>query len=148
MLFAVLPPAIPGISAAGGFSMMLQDRTGGRVDYLATHVSRFLAAARRRPELAGVYSAFAADVPQLFADVDREKALKLGVPINDVYNALQSFWGGVYINDFTRFGRQWRVFAQAAPEYRTQPEDVSQLYVRNVRARDGAALLRSCPCAT
>jgi HAE1 family hydrophobic/amphiphilic exporter-1 len=129
-LFAVLPPAIPGISATGGFSMMLQDRSGADVDYLATHTKRFLMAARKRPELTGVLSTFSADVPQLFASVDKEKALKLGVPLPEIYGALQTFWGGVYINDFTRFGRQWRVFAQAAPEYREKPDDLSQLYVR------------------
>jgi len=132
-LFAVQPPAIPGISATGGFSMMLQDRSGSTVDYLATHVNRFVAQARQRKELTGVLTTFSADVPQLFADVDKEKALKVGVPLSEVYAALQAFWGGVYINDFTRFGRQWRVFAQAAPEFRTQPADLAKLYVRNVR---------------
>ncbi len=132
-IFAVLPPAIPGISAAGGFSMMLQDRSGGSVDYLSTHVQRFLAAARKRPELSAVMTTFSDSVPQLYADVDKEKTLKLGVPLSEVYGALQAFWGGVYINDFSRFGRQWRVFAQAAPEYRKKPEDISQLYVRTQR---------------
>lgn len=129
-LFAVLPPAIPGISAAGGFSMMLQDRSGSSVDYLATEVARFVGEARKRPELSGVMTTFSDNVPQLFAEVDKEKALKLGVPLSQVYGALQTFWGGVYINDFTRFGRQWRVFAQAAPNYRERPDNITQLYAR------------------
>ncbi|MFT3924667.1 MAG: multidrug efflux RND transporter permease subunit [Myxococcales bacterium] len=132
-LFAVLPPAIPGISATGGFSMMLQDRSGSTVDYLATHVQRFVTEAHKRKELTGVLTTFSADVPQLFAEVDKEKALKVGVPLPEIYGALQTFWGGVYINDFTRFGRQWRVFAQAAPEYREKTDDLTQLHVRNVQ---------------
>jgi HAE1 family hydrophobic/amphiphilic exporter-1 len=130
-VFALMPPAIPGISASGGFSMMLQDRSGGSVEFLAQNVGKFLAAASKRPELAGVRPNFSPGVPQLYADVDKEKALKLGVPLSEVYGALQTFLGGAYINDFTRFGRQWRVFAQAAPEFRTSIDNLREFYVRN-----------------
>jgi HAE1 family hydrophobic/amphiphilic exporter-1 len=132
-LFALNPPAIPGMSAAGGFSMMLQDKSGGSVDFLAQNVGKFLAAASKRPELAGVRPNFSPGVPQIFAEVDKEKALKQGVPLTEVYGALQTFLGGSYVNDFTRFGRQWRVFTQAAPEYRQGVEDLREFYVRNVR---------------
>ncbi|MET0387647.1 MAG: multidrug efflux RND transporter permease subunit [Polyangiales bacterium] len=132
-LFAVLPPSIPGISAAGGFSMMLQDKGGNDYPYLAKNVGAFLAKAQKRPELAGVRPVFAPAVPQMFADVDKDKALKQGVPISEVYAALQTFLGGAYVNDFTRFGRQWRVFMQAEPSYRMSPQDVGKFYVRNVR---------------
>ena len=130
-VFAVAPPAIPGISATGGFSMMLQDRAGGAYDELARNVTRFVAEARKRPELANVRANFSPSVPQLFADVDKEKALTEGVPITEIYNTLQTFLGGSYINDFTRFGRQWRVFLQADASYRTSAEDIGQFYVRN-----------------
>jgi hydrophobic/amphiphilic exporter-1 (mainly G- bacteria), HAE1 family len=130
-VFALNAPSIPGISAAGGFSMMLQDRSGGSVEFLAQNVGKFLGAASKRPELVGVRPNFSPGVPQIFAEVDKEKALKLGVPLTEVYGALQTFLGGSYINDFTRFGRQWRVFAQAAPEFRSKVEDLKQFYVRN-----------------
>jgi HAE1 family hydrophobic/amphiphilic exporter-1 len=132
-VFAVGPPSIPGISATGGFSMMLQDRGGSPYEYLAQNVGRFVAEARKRPELAGIRPIFSPAVPQLFAEVDKEKAMKQGVAIGDVYAALQTFLGGSYLNDFTRFGRQWRVFLQAEPAYRTRAEDVGQFYVRNAR---------------
>jgi HAE1 family hydrophobic/amphiphilic exporter-1 len=130
-VFAVGPPSIPGISSTGGFSMMLQDRGGSSYEYLAQNVGRFMAEARTRPELAGLRPIFSPAVPQLFADVDKDKAMKEGVAIGDVYAALQTFLGGSYLNDFTRFGRQWRVFLQAEPAYRTKAEDVGQFYVRN-----------------
>jgi HAE1 family hydrophobic/amphiphilic exporter-1 len=130
-VFAVGPPSIPGISSTGGFSIMIQDRGGSPYEYLAQNVGRFMAEARTRPELAGLRPIFSPAVPQLFADVDKDKAMKEGVAIGDVYAALQTFLGGSYLNDFTRFGRQWRVFLQAEPAYRTKAEDVGQFYVRN-----------------
>jgi HAE1 family hydrophobic/amphiphilic exporter-1 len=130
-VFAVTPPAIPGISAAGGFSMMLQDRAGNPYDYLVQNVGRFLAEAKKRPELIGLRPLFSPAVPQLFADVDKDKALKEGVALSEIYNALQTFLGGSYINDFTRFGRQWRVFLQAEAAYRKSPDDIARFYVRN-----------------
>jgi multidrug efflux pump len=132
-VFAVMPPAIPGISASGGFSMMLQDRSGSNVEMLAQNVQRFVAEARKRPELQNVNPNFSPAVPQIFASVDKEKALKQGVPIGEVYGALQAFLGGAYVNDFTRFGRQWKVFVQAAPQFRNGPEDIKAFYVRNAK---------------
>lgn len=129
--FAILPPAIPGFGRAGGFSMMLQDRSGGSVQFLAEQVNRFLDAARKRPELSGLTSLFSASVPQVFARVDRDKALKLGVDIRDVYSTLQTLMGGFYVNDFNRFGRQWKVYLQADPEYRIHAADIGHFFVRN-----------------
>jgi HAE1 family hydrophobic/amphiphilic exporter-1 len=108
-----MPPAIPGLGAAGGFSLWLQDRTRRLVDFLNENLQKFLEAARKRPELGNVNSTFRAAVPQTFVDVDRDKALKQGVPVADVYQTLQTFLGGTYVNQFNRFGRQWRVFMQA-----------------------------------
>jgi HAE1 family hydrophobic/amphiphilic exporter-1 len=133
--FAAMPPSIPGLGTQGGFSFWLQDRSGGSIDFLDRSLQKFLDAARKRPELAGVNSQFSAAVPQLFADVDRDKVLKQGIAIGDVYQTMQAFLGGLYVNQFNRFGRQWRVFLQAEGSNRNTPADISQFYVRN---NDGA----------
>jgi len=127
------PPAIPGIGTAGGADMMIQDRSGRSVEFLAENVDKFLAAARKRPEFQAVTANFSPAVPQIFVDVDKDKVLKQGVALSDVYGALQAFLGGAYVNDFTRFGRQWKVFLQAEGESRVSPEDIRDFYVRNNR---------------
>jgi hydrophobic/amphiphilic exporter-1 (mainly G- bacteria), HAE1 family len=127
----LLPPSIPGLGAAGGFSFWLQDRSGGSVDFLDQNLQKFLEACHNRPELVSVNSAFSATVPQIFADVDRDKVLKQGVAVNDVYQTLQAYLGGLFLNQFNRFGRQWRVFLQAEGAERLNDEDIKQYYVRN-----------------
>jgi multidrug efflux pump len=129
--FAFNSPAIPGLGNAGGFSFWLQDRSGGSVDLLDQNLQKFLAAARQRPEIAGVFSQFSADTPQLYADVDRDKVLKQGVAVGDVYQTMQAYFGGLFLNQFNRFGRQWRVFLQAEGEERLSERDIEQYYVRN-----------------
>ncbi|BCS32138.1 multidrug efflux RND transporter permease subunit [Luteitalea sp. TBR-22] len=129
--FAVMPPAIPGLGSQGGFSLWLQDRGGSSIAEVDQQLQRFLAAARKRPELAGVTSPFSASVPQVFADVDREKVLRQGVALGDVYQTMQAYLGGLYVNQFNRFGRQWRVFLQAEGDTRASPDQVGQFYVRN-----------------
>jgi hydrophobic/amphiphilic exporter-1 (mainly G- bacteria), HAE1 family len=129
--FLFSPPAIPGLGNSGGFSFWLQDRSGGSVESLDQNLQKFLAAARQRPELTGVSSQFSATAPQLFADVDRDKVLKQGVAVGDVYQTMQAYLGGLYLNQFNRFGRQWRVFLQAEGEERLSDHDISQYYVRN-----------------
>ncbi len=128
---AILPPSIPGLGSQGGFSLWLQDRSGGSVEFLNESLQSFLAAARKRPELAGVSSPFTAQVPQIFANVDRDKALRQGVALGDVYQTMQAYLGGLYVNQFNRFGRQWRVFLQAEGEDRMRPDQVGQFFVRN-----------------
>jgi len=130
-VFAFQPPSISGLGTAGGFSFWLQDRSGGPVSFLDENLQKFLDAARKRPELANVNSTFRAAVPQVFVDVDRDKALKQGVPVSDIYQTLQTFLGGSFVNQFNRFGRQWRVFLQADAEDRLTPESINQFYVRN-----------------
>jgi HAE1 family hydrophobic/amphiphilic exporter-1 len=130
-VFAFLPPPIPGLGSAGGFSFWLQDRSGGSVAVLDENLQKFLAAAKKRPELQNVTCPFRAAVPQVYVDVDRDKALKQGVPIGDVYQALQTYLGGTFVNQFNRFGRQWRVFMQADAVDRITPEDIGRFYVRN-----------------
>ena len=128
---ALLPPSIPGLGAAGGFSFWLQDRSGGSVDFLDQNLQKFLEACRKRPELAGVNSQFSAAVPQIYADVDRDKVLKQGVAVGDVYQTLQAYLGGLFLNQFNRFGRQWRVFIQAEGEERLSEGNIAEYYVRS-----------------
>jgi HAE1 family hydrophobic/amphiphilic exporter-1 len=129
--FLFSPPAIPGLGNSGGLSFWLQDRSGGSVEFLDQNLQKFLAAARQRPELAGVVSQFSATTPQIFADVDRDKVLKQGLDVRDVYQTLQAYLGGLFLNQFNRFGRQWRVFLQAEGEERLSDHDIAQYYVRN-----------------
>jgi HAE1 family hydrophobic/amphiphilic exporter-1 len=131
VVFAFSPPAIPGAGASGDITFVLEDRAGGSSDSLAQNVDTFLAAARERPELAQVTTTFLPHVPQLYVDVDLEKTLKQGVAISDVYQTLQTFIGGSFINYFNRFGRQWQVYVQAEGDYRSNIGDLSQFYVRN-----------------
>jgi len=131
--FAFLPPAIPGVGQAGGVDVFIQDRAGKTVDYLWQNTQRFMAELQKRPEIAFVATTYAPAVPQLFAHVDEDRVFKLGVPIQDVYTTLQAFLGGAYVNQFNRFGRVWRVFLQAEPQYRADPSDLSLFYVRNQR---------------
>ncbi len=129
--FAFSPPAIPGIGASGGATFMLEDRAGKDIEFLATNVSTFVEAAKKRPELGSVSTTFRPTVPQLFVDVDRDKVLKQGVKIDDVYKTMQSFMGSGFVNYFNKFGRQWQVYVQAEGEYRTNIENIGQFYVRN-----------------
>ena len=131
--FAFPPPAIQGIGLAGGATLVLEDRAGKSIAFLGENVNKFVEAARKRPELARVTTTFLPSVPQLFVDVDRDKVIKQGVDIAQVYQTLQAFMGGYFINYFNRFGRQWQVYVQAEGEYRTKAEDVRQFYVMNDR---------------
>src|SRR5258706_1936956 len=131
MAFAFGPPAIPGLGNSGGFSFWLQDRSGGGVDLFLHNLQRFFAAARQRPELAGVGSQFSASSPQIFVDVDRDKVLKQGVAVADVYQTMQAYLGGLFLNQFNRFGRQWRGFLQAVGDARLSEPAIEQYYVRN-----------------
>jgi HAE1 family hydrophobic/amphiphilic exporter-1 len=129
--FAFSPPAIPGIGTSGGITFMLEDRAGKGIDFLAENTKKFIDTARKRPEFASVTTSFYPAVPQMYASVDRDKAVKQGVNLADLYQALQSFMGGPFVNYFNRFGRQWQVYILADGEYRTKAENISQFYVRN-----------------
>jgi HAE1 family hydrophobic/amphiphilic exporter-1 len=136
-VFAFPPPAIPGVGQAGGVDVFIQDRAGKTVDYLWGNAQRFMAELRKRPEIAAIATTFAPAMPQLFARVDEDRVFKLGVPIRDVYGTLQTLLGGYYVNQFNRFGRVWRVFLEAEPQYRMDPADLALFYVRN---QDGSML--------
>src|SRR5579863_2794411 len=127
--FSFSPPAIPGVGTSGGFTFVLEDRAGKDLQFLSKNLETFLTEARKRPELAGLSTTSLASVPQLYANVDREKVIKQGVAVKDVYQTLQTFMGGLFINYFNRFGRQWQVYVEAEGDYRTRPENVGQFYV-------------------
>lgn len=129
--FSFSPPAIPGVGTSGGFTFVLEDRSGKDVEFLSANLQTFLAAARKRPEIAGLSTTFLASVPQEFVNVDRDKVIKQGVAVKDVYQTLQAFMGGLFINYFNRFGRQWQVYIEAEGDYRTKAENVGQFFVRN-----------------
>jgi HAE1 family hydrophobic/amphiphilic exporter-1 len=129
--FSFSPPAIPGVGTAGGFTFILEDRSGSSIEFLAKNVSTFLEAARKRPEIASLSTTFLPSVPQKFVDVDRDKVLKQGVNLTDVYRTIQAFMGGYFINYFNRFGRQWQVYVEAESDDRASPDNVGRFYVRN-----------------
>jgi HAE1 family hydrophobic/amphiphilic exporter-1 len=129
--FSFPPPAIPGVGTAGGFTFMLEDRAGKDPQFLSANLEKFLAAARKRPELSSIYTTALPSVPQVYVDVDRPKVIAQGVQLSDVYKTLQAFMGGLLVNYFNRFGRQWQVYVQAEGDFRTKAENVGQFYVTN-----------------
>jgi HAE1 family hydrophobic/amphiphilic exporter-1 len=129
--FGFSPPAIPGVGTSGGFTFILEDRSGADVKFLSDNLNTFTAAARKRPEIGSLTTTFLPSVPQQFVEVDRDKVIKQGVAVNDVYRTIQTFMGGLFVNYFNRFGRQWQVYLEAEGEYRTRSENVGLFYVRN-----------------
>jgi hydrophobe/amphiphile efflux-1 (HAE1) family protein len=127
------PPPIVGLGSGSGFTMMLQDRSGATPQFLAENVEKFLAAARKRPEIGSARTVYRAGVPQIFADIDRDKVTKLGVPVTDVNSTLGALLGGTYVNDFNRFGRTYKVYLQAEPEYRTDVKNFGLFAVRTAK---------------
>jgi HAE1 family hydrophobic/amphiphilic exporter-1 len=130
-IFAFGPPALPGYGNVSGFTMQLQDRSGGNVEQLAAMVSQVQAAAAKRPEIGRVSTTFNPATPQVKIEMDREKARTLGVPVDSVFQTLQSYLSGLYVNDFVKFGRVYKVFLQAEPEFTNTPDDIGKFYVRN-----------------
>jgi hydrophobic/amphiphilic exporter-1 (mainly G- bacteria), HAE1 family len=129
--FTFSPPAIPGVGTAGGVTFVLEDRAGKDVQFLTNNLNKFLAAARKRPELAQVSTTFIPSVPQEFINVDRSKVLKQGVALTDVYNTIQAYMGGLFVNYYNDFGRTWQVYVEAEAPYRATTNDLGQFYVRN-----------------
>src|SRR5277367_4878751 len=129
--FSFSPPAIPGVGTSGGFQFVLEDRAGRDVAFLAGNLDEFMAAARKRPEIGYISTSFLPSVPQEFLEVNRERVLKQGVAISDVYRTIQSFMGGLFINYFNDFGRTWQVYVEAEAPYRANMENLGQFYVRN-----------------
>ncbi len=130
-VFAFSPPALPGIGSVGGLTLMIQDRGSGDVAEMSNTSKQFISAARKRPEISMAQSSFRADTPSYRYEVNREKAKALGVPVQDIFTALQTFLGGVQVNDFNRFGRTYKVMLQAQPEFRSDVDATRFFYVRS-----------------
>jgi len=132
VIFPFNIPTISGFGASAGFNFLLQDRSGSlSVAQLGDLSRQFLEAARKRPELGNLFTSFDPRYPQVKVDLDREKARKMGVPVNEVFQALSAVMGGTYVNDFNRFGRLFRVYVQADANYRRKPKDIGDIYVRS-----------------
>lgn len=129
--FAFGPPAIQGLGASAGFSLILQDRGGNSPQYLYEQTQAFIAAAKKRPEIGKIYTTYNAGTPQIKLEIDNNKAMKLGVPVSKITEALGAILGGTYINDFNRFGRQYKVFLQGEAVDRVKPENLNLIYVKN-----------------
>lgn len=129
--FAFGPPAIPGLGNGSGFSIMLQDRGGNTPDYLAANAMKFIQAANARDEIGRSFTTFQPSVPQRYLNIDKEKALKLGVPLNDLYTTVGAFMGGAYVNDFTRFGRLYKTYIQAENQYRVSEDNINDFFIKN-----------------
>jgi HAE1 family hydrophobic/amphiphilic exporter-1 len=130
-VFAFGPPALPGYGNVSGFTMQLQDRSGGSVDQLAGYVDQVIAAASKRPEIGRISTTFQPSTPQVKVELDREKARTLGVPVDNIFQTLQAYLSGLYVNDFVKFGRVYKVFLQAEPQFTSKPDDIGKFYVRN-----------------
>jgi HAE1 family hydrophobic/amphiphilic exporter-1 len=131
IVYAFLPPAISGLGVAGGFQIQIEDRGGIGLDELNAMVREIIQDGNAQTGLTGLNTTFRIDVPQLFAEVDRTKAKTLGIPLSEVFDTLQAYLGSAYINDFNKFGRTWQVMAQADHQFRTRPDDIRNLDVRN-----------------
>lgn len=130
-VIAFAPPALPGLGMVGGYSLMLEDRSGGSLDELDSMAQKFVAAAKLRPEIGSVASNFKSDTPGYEFEVDREKAENLGVAVNDVFTALESFIGGTQVNDFNKYGRTYKVVVQAETPFRSDINAMRYLFVKS-----------------
>jgi HAE1 family hydrophobic/amphiphilic exporter-1/multidrug efflux pump len=135
LILAFNAPSIRGLGSTGGFSLQLQDPSGGDFSEFAAVAQQFVAKALEHPAIAAASTNFRVSAPRLYATVDRERAEALGVPVSEVFDTMQAYFGNLYINDFVKFGRIYRVQTEALPEYRSNPDDISKIYVR---ARSGA----------
>jgi HAE1 family hydrophobic/amphiphilic exporter-1 len=129
------PPAIPGIGTSGGFTMVLEDLQGKGIPFLAANAAKFVAAARKRPEIGSVFDTFVPNMPERFAAVDRARALKMGVSLPDAYRTIQALYGGIFVNYFNRFGRQWQVYVEGENAARATPYDLDRVYVQNAQGQ-------------
>jgi hydrophobic/amphiphilic exporter-1 (mainly G- bacteria), HAE1 family len=135
LVIPVNPPTIQGLGSVGGFTFELQDRGNNGIEKLVEYKDLILAKAAQQPELKGVFATFSANMPQIVIDVDRNKAKALGIDIDDIFNTLQTYLGGRYVNDFNLFNRSYRVYIQADSDSRDNPEDIGALQVRSQSGR-------------
>jgi multidrug efflux pump len=140
LILAFNAPPIRGLGATGGFSLQVQDPSGGDFKKFAGITQEFIAAAQKDPAIGAIGTSFRVTAPRLYAHVDRERAKSLGVPISEVFDTLQAYFGNLYINDFVKFGRVYRVQTEAEAQYRSQPGDISKIYVRAL-GREGSSMI-------
>ena len=140
-VFAFGPPAIPGLGSGSGFTLMIQDKGGNTPDYLAKQTANFVQTAVKRPEIGSIFTTFRASVPQRYMEIDKDKVLKAGISLNDIYTTVGAFLGGSYVNDFNRFGRLYKAYIQAEPKYRQNENKINLFFVKN---KEG----KSVPLAT
>ncbi len=136
-VFAFGPPAIPGLGSGAGFTFLLQDRMGNTPAYLGDQAASFIEAVKKRPEIGSIFTTFRPSVAQKLIDVDRDKALKAGISLEDMYTTIGALLGGAYVNDFNRFGRLYRAYIQAEPEYRQHEDHINLFFIKN---RDGKSV--------
>src|ERR1700691_1001622 len=130
--FPFPPPSIPGVGTSGGVTMILEDRSGSNeLSLLTQNLNKYLAACKKRPEIAAAVPTYLPDVPQLYVDVDKAKVRQQQVSLSDVYLTMQTFMGGYLVNYFNRFGRQWQTYVEAEGDYRTNIDNIGQFYVRS-----------------
>lgn len=135
-VFAFGPPAILGLGTGSGFTLMLQDKGGNTPDYLAEQAGKFIQAANQRPEIGNIFTTYQANVPQRSVVINRDKVLKSGVSLNDLYSTISAFLGGAYVNDFNRFGRLYKAYVQAEPQYRQNEKQLDLFYVKNIKGEN------------
>jgi len=132
-VFAFGPPPIPGLGSGSGFTMMIQDQAGNSPEYLAKQTADFMETALARPEIGSIFTTFRASVPQRYMEINRDKVLKAGVELNDIYSTVGAFLGGSYVNDFNRFGRLYKAYIKAEPEYRLSEDKINLFFVKNAK---------------
>ena len=137
LILAFNAPSIRGLGATGGFSVQVQDPSGGDFRKFAAVTQEFVAKARQDPAIGAASTSFRVSAPRVHAKINRERAKALGVPISEVFDTLQAFFGNLYVNDFVKFGRVYRVQTEAEPQYRSSPSDISKIYVRALTAQNG-----------
>jgi len=130
-VFAFGPPAIPGLGSGSGFTLMIQDKGGNTPDYLAKQTGKFIQAAMQRPEIGSIFTTFRANVPQRYMEINKDKVLKAGISLNSIYTTVGAFLGGSYVNDFNRFGRLYKAYVQAEPQYRLNEDQINLFYIKN-----------------
>ncbi len=135
-VFAFGPPAIPGLGSGSGFSLMLEDKGGHTPAYLAQQAQKFIQAAQKRPEIASIFTTYQANVPQKYLKINTDMALKAGVNLDDLYTTIGAFLGGTYVNDFNRFGRLYKTFIQAEPQYRVNQQGLNLFFVKNKEGKN------------
>ncbi len=140
LILAFNAPSIRGLGATGGFSVQIQDPSGGDFQKFASVAQQFIAKAQQEPAIGAIGTSFRVSSPRLYAEINRERAKALGVPISEVFDTLQAYWGNYYVNDFVKFGRVYRVLTEADAQYRSKPEDISKIYVR-AQGPQGASMI-------